>query len=93
MSGAADDRRLVDLPVAGVEDVAERRLDEQAVPSGNRVRQRDEADAERPELDRPAALDDIELHLAGQPLFLELAGDQPGGERRREERAFSSSAR
>ena len=39
-----------------------------------------------PELDAPAALDDVELDLAGQPLLLELAGDQPGGERRRVER-------
>ena len=35
---------------------------------------------------RPVALDDVELDLAGQPLFLELAGDQAGGERRRVER-------
>ena len=35
---------------------------------------------------RPAALDDVELDLPGQPFFLELAGDQPGGERRREQR-------
>ena len=39
-----------------------------------------------PELDASAALDDVELDLAGQPLLLELAGDQPGGERRREQR-------
>ena len=34
----------------------------------------------------PSALDDVERDMAGQPLFLELAGDQPGGERRRVER-------
>ena len=50
------------------------------------MRQRDEADPERPQLDAPAALDDVELHLSGEPLFLELAGDQAGGERRREQR-------
>ena len=31
-------------------------------------------------------LDDVQLDLAGQPLLLELAGDQAGGERRRVER-------
>ena len=72
----ADHRRFVDLPVAGVEDVAERRLDQQAIALRDRVRQRDEADLERAELDAPAALDDVELDLAGQPLLLELAGDQ-----------------
>ena len=33
-----------------------------------------------------AAFDDVELDLAGQPLLLELPGDQSGGERRRVER-------
>ena len=89
----AEDRRLVDLPVAGVEDVAERRLDEQAVALGDGVRQRDEADFERAELEAPTALDDVELDLARQPFLLELAGDQSGSERGRVERAFSSSAR
>ena len=89
----ADHRRLVDLPVAGVEDVAERRLDQQAVAFRDRVRQRDEADLERPELDAPAALDDVELDAAGQPFLLELAGDQPGGERRRVTAAPSAPRR
>ena len=82
----AQHRGRVDLPVAGVEDVSERRLDQQPVAFGNRVGQRDEADLERAELNAPAALDDVELDPSGQPLFLELAGDQPCGERRREQR-------
>ena len=94
VSGAvADDWCLVDLPVAGVKDVPEWRFDKQAVAFWNRVRQRDEAHPERPELDRSSALNDVELHLTGQPLFLELARDQTGGEWRRESGAFSSSAR
>src|SRR5256885_101720 len=52
------------------------------------MRKRDKANAERPELNRSTAFDDIELHMPGEPFFLELAGDQPGGERRREERAL-----
>jgi hypothetical protein len=34
----------------------------------------------------PSHLDDVELHLAGQPLLLQLAGDQAGGEGSRVER-------
>ena len=82
----AEHRRVVDLPVAGVEDVAERRFDQQAVALGDRVGERDIGDAERVELDRAAALDDPQADLAGQPFLLQLAGDQPGGERRRVER-------
>ena len=52
------------------------------LPSGIECDERDEGDPERAELDASAALDDVELDLAGEPLFLELAGDQPGGERR-----------
>ena len=82
----AKHRRVVDLPVAGVEHAAERSFDEQPVALGNRVRKRDEADLERPQLDGAAAFDDVELDQAGQPFLLELSGDQPGGEGRRVER-------
>jgi hypothetical protein len=58
-----------------MEHVAERRLDQNAIAFGDRMRQRDEADPERAELDRPAALDDVEPDRAGQPFLLELAGD------------------
>jgi hypothetical protein len=43
----AEHRRLVDLPVAGVEHAAERRLDQQPLPRGWSAK-RDEADRERP---------------------------------------------
>src|SRR5579884_2962447 len=84
----ADNRRLVDLPVARVEYVAERRLDQKPVAFRNGVRERDEADAERSELDDAAALHDVELDRTGEPLLLELAGDEPGREGRRVKRAL-----
>ena len=52
------------------------------------MRQRDKAHPERPQLDAPAALDDIELYVTGEPFLLEFAGDQPGGERGREQRTL-----
>ena len=81
-------RCLVDLPVAGVEDIAVRGLDHQAIALGDRVGQRFEGDLERIEVDAPIALDDVDLDLADQPLFLKFAGDQRGGERRGVERHF-----
>src|SRR6185312_16675695 len=78
-------RSLVDLPIAGVKDVTEGCLDQQPVALGNRVRQRNEADAKRAELDASASFDDVELYRAGQSLFLELAGDESRCERRREQ--------
>ena len=48
--------------------------------------ERDVAEAERAEPEIALHLDRVELDLAGQPLLLELAGDQAGGERRRVER-------
>ena len=89
----AEHRRLVDLPVAGVEDMAEGRLDQQAIALGDRVRQRDIGELERAELETAAALDDVELDLTGEPLLLELAGDQAGGERRCVKRRLRSAAR
>ena len=46
------DRRVVELPVAGVEDAAGRGLDREADGVGDRVRHADELDAERAEVDR-----------------------------------------
>ena len=51
----ADQRIGIDLPVAGVQDQAQRRADRQAVGLGDRVRQRHQLDLERPELARLAA--------------------------------------
>ncbi len=73
-------RILVDLPVAGVEDIAIWRLDQQRGPLGDRMRERDIGEAERAELEAALILDDVELHLVGNALFLELATDQPRSE-------------
>ena len=81
--GMTKHRRFIDLPVAGVENLAVGRLDQHAIALGNRVGERDVGDTERREIDRSAALDDVELDLARQPLFLKLAGDQPRGKRGR----------
>ena len=78
--------RVVELPVAGVEDAAVGRVDQQRIALGDRMGERDVAEAERPEAEIALHLDDVELDLVGQPLLLELAGDQAGGERRRVER-------
>src|SRR5437588_3321853 len=69
-----------------MKDIAEGSLDEQPIALRDRVREGDETDPERPELDAPASLDNVEPHLAGEPLLLELAGDEAGGEWRREQR-------
>ena len=46
----ADHRRRIDLPVAGVQHVAERRADDQRVRFRDRMRDRDQLDVERPDL-------------------------------------------
>ena len=77
---------VVQLPVAGVEDAAVGRVDQQRIALGDRMGERDVAEAERAEPELAADLDDVDLDLLGQPLLLELAGDQAGGEGRRVER-------
>ncbi len=63
-----------------------RRVDQQRIAFGDRVGERNVAKAERAEAEIPFHLDGVDLHLLGQPLLLELAGDQAGGERGRVER-------
>ena len=60
----AEHRRLVDLPVAGMEDAAVRRLDQQPVAFRDRVRERDIGELERADVEARIAGDDVELHLA-----------------------------
>ena len=55
-------------------------------PRGSSAASGTKREAERPELETAAALDDVELDPVGDALLLELAADQPGGERRRVER-------
>ena len=84
--GVAELRRVVELPVAGVEDAAVGRVDQQRIALGDRMGERDVAEAERAEPEIAAELDRVQRDLPEQPLLLELARDQPGGERRRVER-------
>ena len=77
----AENWSLVDLPVARVEYSAVRSLDQESVPLGNGVRQRDIGQLERSNLKARIAGDDIELNLPGKPLLFELFGDQARGER------------
>gem|GEM_PF-6332979 len=77
---------VVELPVAGVEDAAIGRVDEERVALGDRMGERHVAEAERPEPEVAAEIDRVENDVLEQPLLLELARDQPGGERRRVER-------
>ena len=79
-------RLVVELPVAGVEDAAERRVDDETVPFGNRVRHRGVAELEVAERQRPAHRDDVELDLLVDALLDQLAADEAGGERRRVQR-------
>ena len=78
----AEHGRVVKLPVAGVEHTAIRRVDQQRVAFGNRMRHRHEGDAERAHLEPLARLDDAQRHLVGNALLLQLAADQARGEGR-----------
>ena len=82
----ADHRFVVQFPVAGVENPAMRRLDDQCVALGNRVRQRHIAYAKRPNLEAFKIVDDVQLDLIDNARFLQLGGDQFGGEGRRIQR-------
>ena len=80
----ADDRIVIKLPVARVENAAMRRVDQQRVALGNRVRQREVGDGEWAKLNFTVIFfDDDDLDLAEQPGLFQLARDQIGGERRR----------
>ena len=83
----ADDRLLVELPVAGVEDAPARRVDQQCVTFRDGVRERQIGHGERPQFDLPVILgDDVELDLAEQPRLLELPRHEVCGEGRGIER-------
>ena len=74
-------RRIIQLPVAGVEDAAIGRIDDERVAFGDGVGKRDIGETERAQLERAAHGDDLELHLVLQPFFLQLLRNQAGGER------------
>ena len=78
----ADQRLIVQLPVAGMEHVAIGRIDLQRVALGDRMRQRQIAQPERPQPEPVEVVDHAQIDLAGDTGFLKLGLDQPGGERR-----------
>ena len=80
----AVDRRVVELPVTGVEDAAGARLERDADAVGNGVRHADELEPERPDVDRAALrIRFAQLRGAEEPVLVELRLDeaegQPGG--------------
>jgi hypothetical protein len=86
----ADQRVGIDLPVAGVQDGAERRLDRQPVRLRDRVRDGHELDPERPELQIAAQRDLGQADLIEDAGVAQLLADQEGGERRGVERGFQA---
>ena len=83
----ADDRRRIELPVAGMQHVAERRADDQRVRFRDRVRHRDKLDIERPDIEAAAERHDLDRHIDAERLAEALGLEQRGGERRRVDRA------
>src|SRR5207237_1849862 len=73
----AVDRRVVELPVAGVEDAPRRGLDADADGVRYRVRHAHELEPERAELDRrPLGVDLAQLRRAQQAVLVELRADE-----------------
>ena len=78
------DRRVVELPVAGVEDAARRSSRSRCRRVRDRVRHADELEPERPELDRAAlGVDLAQLGRAQQAVLVELRLDEAEREPRR----------
>ena len=59
----------------------DRHLDQETVPLRDRVSESDIGQLERADLEARIAGDDVQLHLPGEPLLLQLLCDQPRGER------------
>ncbi len=81
VDGIADEGRVVDLPVAGVQDVAECRAQDERVGLGDRVRDGDEFEVERPHGEAAVERDLVDLDVLGRPILGEL-GLQKGGRER-----------
>ena len=82
------DRRVVELPVARVHDAPGVRLDDERDGVGDRVRDADELDAKRAELERRVARRrGHELGLLPEPVLVELRLDERERERRRDDLA------
>ncbi len=78
----AQQRVGVDLPVAGVQHRAQRRLDRQAVGLGDRVGKRDQGQLERTQLERAAQRHLGDGGLVQAAALTQLLAQQEGGERR-----------
>src|SRR5262249_43395013 len=76
-----DDRAVVELPVAAVQDRTERGLDDDGVRLGDRVRDIDELDPERADVEALAGLDQVDWDQFGSGLAGELGGEEARGER------------
>ena len=58
---------MIDLPVAGMDDIAERRADDQRHRLGDRVVDADRLDLERTDIDPVALLEDRDRHVGARP--------------------------
>ncbi len=72
----------VELPVAGMEDVAERRADHDPRRLGDRVRHGNELEIEGPDFEAAAELDLIDGELQAAALLVELGAKHAGREAR-----------
>ena len=86
--GRTDHRRRIELPVAGMQHGARRGVDRQRMRFRNRVRDRNELDAERPEFDAAARRHDGDRDFRRVALGGAFGLEQRGGEFRRIDRAF-----
>ena len=83
----AVDRRVIELPVARVHDAPGRCLDDERGGVGDRVRDANELDAERAELERRVAgRRGDELRLLREPVLVELRLHERERQRRRDDR-------
>jgi len=62
-----DQRLVIELPVAGVEHAAMRRVDHQRIALGDRVRQRHIAHVERPDAQRRLVGHHVQRHVLRDP--------------------------
>ncbi|MNX80295.1 hypothetical protein D3C86_1119500 [compost metagenome] len=90
VSALAHDRIVVDLPVAGVQDGAQRGLDGQAVRLGDRVGDGDEGHVERTQVQVAAQRDLVQLDIVEDVGVAQLLADQVGGEGRRIQRRLDA---
>ena len=77
---AADQRRRVDLPVAGMDDEAGRGADRQRAALGDRMGDGDEFDVERPDVDPLALRDHLDRDLGRAGLAEAARLGEAGGE-------------